>query len=153
MKNLEIFENFMNLGYTEGIRRTRMTDTTLGGLVILRSDYHGSTVHYLQDGSSLFIPWLWIDLFTSLYIHSGEQILFNDEIDAWAEGYKETFIYLFVKLVKNMTEGQVNGEEFLDILSDICIIKTSEFRTMLKEKYNLVIEPFEYRSLHKTFEI
>ena len=52
-----------------------------------------------------------------------------------------------------MTGGRVNGEEFLDILSDICIIKTSEFRTMLKEKYNLVIEPFEYRSLHKTFEI
>lgn len=153
MKNLEIFENFMNLGYTEGVRQTRMTDTTLGGLVILRSDYYGSTVHYLQDGSSLFIPWLWIDLFTSLYIHSGEQILFNDEVDAWAEGYKETFIYLFVKLVKNMTGGRVNGEEFLDILSDICIIKTSEFRTMLKEKYNLVIEPFEYRSLHKTFEI
>lgn len=155
MTGKEIFKNYMDLSYSPGLRLTgKVKDIVLGGLVILRTEWIGSTVHYLQDGSSLFIPWTWMDLFTGLWVHSGDQILYNSRQEAWDSGYEEAFIRLFTELI-DFTQGakQVDGEEFLDILSDICILKTEEFRKMLREKYSIVAEPFEYRSLHKTFEV
>lgn len=151
MKNIEIFENFMNLGYSKSNRLNRLRDSVISELIILRSTFTGDTIHYLQTGCSLFIPGDWMELFKSLYVHSGDQILYKKE--PCDNDYYDNIIYLNIKLINLLTGSKIDGNRFLDTLGDVSNLGTEKFRKMLKNKYDLYIEPFEYRSIAKTLEI
>lgn len=138
---LNIFDSYMYLEYTRGIRPRGLKDYTLGGLTILRTTETSWTIHYLKDGSRLEIPWPWIDLFEGLNIHSGDQILYQKP-----EGRLEEFIFLMTSLL-------TPGSEILGLLEKICTIGTGEFRKYIKEKHGIHLDPFTYKSLTKTLEI
>jgi hypothetical protein len=151
MRNIEIFENFMNLGYSKSNRLNRLRDSVISELIILRSTFTGDTIYYLQTGCSLFIPGDWMELFKSLYVHSGDQILYKKE--PRDSDYYDNIIYLNIKLINILTGSKIDGNKFLDTLGDVSNLGTEKFRKMLKNKYDLYIEPFEYRSIEKTLEI
>lgn len=151
MRNIEIFEDFINLGYNKSTRLNRLRDRVVSELIILRSTFAGDTVYYLQTGCSLFIPGDWMELFKSLYVHSGDRILYKKEPED--NNYYDSIIYLNIKLINILTGSKIDGDKFLDTLGDISNLGTNKFRKMLKNKYDLYIEPFEYRSTTKTLEI
>lgn len=138
---LNIFDSYMYLGYTKGLRPKGLKDFTLGGLTILRITESSWTIHYLKDGSRLEIPWPWIDLFEGLNVHSGDQVLHQKP-----EGKLEEFIFLMTSLIGS-------GYEILEILEKVCQIGTGEFREYVRNKHNIHLDPFTYKSLTKTIEI
>lgn len=152
-----LFRDFLSLGYVEGNNpwKDKVLDIPLGNLIVLRQSRKGLTVHYLYNGSTLFIPFRWHDLFQSFYIYSGDQILFLNEEKAFRPDllpYKERMIWLNVELQSTIAK-RGPGTRFLDILGDICSLRTESFRKMLKLNYNLDIEPFEFTSLRKEIRI
>lgn len=149
---IELFNDFMSLEY---IRRTRpdnyFSDYSLGGNRILRQLTDGDHVYYLSDGGSLFIPWPWIDLFYNLYLHSGDQIL---SIDCSPHNILAYFIQLFVKLQSLIiSHKNIDGDKFLDVLSDISIIGTKRFRDYMNREYSIVLPELSYNSPTKNFNI
>ena len=44
MKNLEMFNNFIGLGYKKGIRRDKLVDMPVRNFVILRTTWPGKTI-------------------------------------------------------------------------------------------------------------
>ena len=150
MKNLEMFNNFIGLGYKKGIRRDKLIDMPVRNFIILRTTWPGKTIYYLDSGNSLFIPWEWIDLFTSFYIHSGSEVLYFDQPEEAYEGYFECFIWLCTDLMKYFGPSKIEGDGFLDTLGNICNLGTEKFRERYK---NLDLEPFVYKSKRKTFTI
>lgn len=153
MKNLELFNDFIELSYTEGIRREDILDVNLNNFNILRRTWFGYTINYLTKGTSLLIPWKWIDIFSGLYVYSGDRILFNGK--ELCGDYYEDFILLSIRLQEFSIETarNIDGNLYLEVLSELCSLGTKKFRNLLKDKYNIDVDPFEYYSCKGDFDI
>ena len=150
-KNIEILDTYLKLGYKECLRQNiGIKDKELLPFIINRSSYTGETIYYLKTGASLFIPWDWIDLFRGLFYYEGDLVLRNTSSD-----YYEKFIRLFTNLQSYPIDQctKIDGENYLEILGDVCNLGTEKFRDFLKLTYDLSYEPLEYRSLSKNFTI
>lgn len=153
MKNLDILGRFLGVGYVEVHRSTRLIDYRLKDLVLLRKTSQGNTVYYLGNGNSVFMPWKWDDLFSSFYIHSGHQVLHNTEPEV--SDYFEKFISTITKLhsVTLSCRTDDGGQDYLDLLGELCNLGTTGMIDYLKESYNISLNPFEYRSIAKNIYI
>lgn len=136
----------MYLRYKEGEHEQGLKDLVLGDYEILRTEYLGSTVCYISSGSSLFIPFLYIDIFSQFQ---------EDRLTDTREDYFEDFLYQASCLGYYYVNrfSKVDGENFLDHLCNMCILGTEEFRKFMKDRYRMDLEPFEYRSLEREFQI
>lgn len=152
IKNVQLLHDYIGLNYRKGDRPSRIHDSVVEGIILARLSLQGCTIHYLYNGSSLLIPWEWIDLFGGLYVHSGDIILGREP-----EGsdYLETMILLLTKL--QIWIGQrlsnVDGDKLLDTLADIGSLGTGKLRKFLSETYSLEFQPFKFTSLEKTLDI
>lgn len=152
-KNIEILDTYLKLGYRECPRRyyTDLLDKELcASLIFIRSTYYGDYIYYLQSGSSLFIPWEWINLFKGLWYYEGELIDRNTE-----NTYFEKFIRYFTTLQSFPIDHctKIDGIKYLEVLGDICNLGTKKFRELLKKEYDLVYDPLEYKSLTNKYTI
>jgi len=137
----EIFKEFLELGYKKSKAPTRPSDVEIGNLVIGRTWKEGYQVYYLHSGTSIIIPWKWIDIFGQLFVHSGHKILErqpnkNDKV--------EKLIYWMTKLQeKLMTRNNI-----LEVIGQICKIGTGCFRKEYPD-----FPPIQYISRIKQIEI
>jgi hypothetical protein len=49
--------------------------------------------------------------------------------------------------------SKIEGEELLNVLGEISVIGTKEFREWCLEEFGLELDPFEYRSLDENLDI
>lgn len=152
----EVFEEFFKLSYTlknNPLRNKIFSDHKIIEYVILRVTPTGDYIHYLYNGSSIFIPWEWIDLFSSFNIHSGFRILecYDEDVD----GSLSRFGYLMVKLISHLDQrlSSIDGENLLNILGELSVIGTKEFREWYSMEFGMNLDSFEYRSLDENLNI
>ena len=137
----DIVKEFLDLGYKEKNSPQSPSDMRIGDLVIGRLNKEGYLIYYLHSGTSILIPWKWIDFFGQLFIHSGHKIL-NKNYNK--EDKFESLVYLMTKLQeKLMTRNNI-----LETIGQICEIGTSEFRKEYPE-----FPPIQYSSRIKQIEI
>ena len=147
MKIENIFIEFMSLYYqNSGIKPSSLKDISIQSGVIARLTKIGCTIYYLTTGNYIRIPWEFIDLFSSLNTYSGNRILSIEP-----KNYVEKFIHLFIKFI-NLLNNQ-EGYTLVPVLSEIVSIKTNTFREWYKNKFNKNLEPIEFFSPDKNFEI
>jgi len=144
MKNCEIFEEFLKLEYKPSQPPTTLRDTVLNDFELLRRTSEGYTVYYLNTGSSLFIPWKWIDLFLGFYYYAGERVSESDD-------KLDQFIFLMTVLqcFHIGSYSRLDGDRYLDILGDICKLGTKKFIS----SFSINLPPIEYRSLKLNLDI
>ena len=149
-KNESSFREFLSLEYSPGIRTSKVRDTLLTDTIVLRSSFHGLSINYMHDGSRLFIPWLWEDMWSSLHVYSGEQILFT--VPRREDPYIEKIVYFMVKF-QDLYVKRGKGTDILEVLSEICVLRTDKIRKMLEQDYGIELDPFEFTSSDKDFKI
>lgn len=137
----EILREFLDLEYKEKNPPQKLSDMEINNLVVGRLNKNGYLIYYLHSGTSILIPWRWIDFFGQLFVHSGHKIL-NKDYDKMDE--VENLIYLMTKLQeKLMTRNNI-----LETVGQICKIGTVEFR-----KEYPIFPPIQYSSRIKQIEI
>ena len=148
----ELFIEFLSLGYyKKGIKQNYLRDINLGNYIIARLSDLGCSVLYLTSGNRFDISWRWLDLFNSFNIFCGERIrVKNITIDKDCDNVDQ-IIYYFTQLVDNLNNK--NGELVLDLLSNIVVTKTSDFRKWYLKKTNEILEPIEFSSLNKKMNL
>lgn len=137
----KIVEEFLKLEYKKKNSSQRPSDIEIENLVIGRLNKHGYLVYYLHSGTSILIPWIWIDFFGQLFVHSGHKILkknYNKK-DKF-----ECFVYWMTKLQENL----MTRNNILETIGQICKIGTTEFRKEYPE-----FLPIQYSSRIKQIEI
>ncbi len=152
----EVFREFYELSYTVSSSKKvspGFSDHIVTDYIILRVTPTGNIIHYLFNGTSIFIPEKWIDLFSSFNTHSGHRILecFDEDVD----GSLSRFGYLMVNLISCLDGrlSKINGEKLLTVLGDISVIGTKRFREWCLLEFGLSLDPIEYRSLDENLEI
>ena len=154
MKKIEkLFRSYMKVGYDDRTKwRRREEDTMITDHVFVRFSCNGITVNYMYNGTYLFIPSHWFELFGGFYVHSGSQVFYE-----WVDGeddYMENIIYSLTKVQEyTMSSLPKISSNFLELLGDICNYGTGGLRKMLKDEYDITISPFEYHSPMKTIRI
>ena len=148
----DLFREFSEIGYKgpgdypKGIR-----DIKVSPLVIVRIGNGLAKVLYLYNGSSLSIPWYWIDLFTCLNVWGGHRIS-----QVSPENVIDRFILDFSTL-SNSIDCSVPDSDFLERLCGICTIGTKTFRDWCKEEgleeIQKNLRPFEFTAIDKNLEI
>jgi len=137
----DIVEEFLNLGYKERNPSQTPSDIKIKNLVIGRLNKEGYLIYYLHSGTSILIPWKWIDFFGQLFVHSGHKIL-NRNYNK--KDKVESLVYLMTKLQEKL----MIRNNILEIIGQICETGTSEFRKEYPE-----FPPIQYSSRIKQIEI
>lgn len=137
----DIVKEFFDLEYKEKSPSKRVSDMEIGNLVVGRLDKNGYLIYYLHSGSSILIPWKWIDFFGQLFVHSGHKILNRDYNK---EDKFESLVYWMTKLQEKL----MIRNNILEVIGQICEIGTNEFR---KEYSDFL--PIQYSSRIKQIEI
>ena len=118
----DLFCEYVNLSYCPGTRFNRLKDIKISEYIIARLFSNGCRIIYLFNGSSIFIPWKWLDLFSSLNTHSGDKISYIERTVNLEDLNKiERIILLFSKLsyLLDRSLSKIDGEDFLEVLSEI----------------------------------
>ena len=147
MSTKEIFSEFLALSYYPGRKPTMIKDIGLKEYMIVRQTPVGWYVMSLYNGTTIFIPWDWIDLFGSLDIWGGHRVLTTFPTNP-IENTILDFLTLIITLRKH-------GEEpkFMETLGRIAGKGTEEFRKWFKEETGKTLYPIEYTSLNKYKQI
>lgn len=158
----EIFKEFYELSYTRDSQspcssplRDSVVSSTNYILLRQRSD-QGASIHWLLEGSSVIIPSLWINIFSSLNIHSGDKILrhkfiTSEEKYSGIGGLGYQMLSLMICLDRSLSS--VEGSLLLEIIQTIYAIGTKEFREWTREEYKLDLPSIEYRTLEEIIDI
>lgn len=152
----DLFCEYVNLSYCPGTRFNRLKDIKISEYIIARLFSNGCRIIYLFNGSSIFIPWKWLDLFSSLNTHSGDKISYIERTVNLEDLNKiERIILLFSKLsyLLDRSLSKIDGEDFLEVLSEIGTTGTCVFRDWCNNEFKIELDPLEYISLDKNFEI
>ncbi len=151
-----IFSEFYRLYYSD-IKDKKIilnfNDSLVSDYILYRVTEFGHYIIYLYNGTSIYIPPKWIYLFSALNCHSGDEILYhsvNYEDDKF-----NNFGYLMTKFVCYLEPNlsSINGDELLDVLGNISVIGTKDFRDWVFNDFSLDLDPLEYRSLNKNIDI
>lgn len=144
----ESFEDFINLTSYEYKTNNspKIRDIDVEEYIIVRISNEDCKVLYLYSGASLMIPGIWLDMFSSFNIYTGDKILSLDINDL---DNIDRLGCLFTRLTYYLAKGisSINGEEFLSLLGDIYEIRTKEFREWCKFKFKIDLDPLEYLTL------
>ena len=142
MKTKDVFREFMILEYYPGQKPKGIKDTFLKMYTINRISREGWNIISFYNGTTIYIPWTWIDIFKSLNIWGGYKVLSSESVDKI-----DITILNFLKLV-GAQETEKSGI-FLEVLSDICKTGTTIFREWIKKEFKMIINPLEFTSLDK----
>ena len=152
----DIFYEYINLSYCPGTRFNKLKDLKISEYIIARLFSNGCRIIYLFNGSSIFIPWRWLDLFSSFNTHSGDKISYIENLVNLEDlSNIEQVILLFSKLSYFLDRNlsRINGEDFLEVLGEIGTTGTRVFRDWCNNEFKIELDPLEYISLDKNFEI
>lgn len=142
MEQQQSLKEYLYLEFTDKPRtKLQRYDKILKPLILLRESCLGDTIHYLYNGSSLFIPWKWINIFSGFSVYSGDKVIYGEE------GFIKNNVLFQTYLCRG------DGEKALTVLSEICDTGTSEFREWIKTDIGIELDPFIFRSIDKELEI
>ena len=141
MRPIDVFTEFVTLGYYPGKRPTETRDMRLKDYMIVRVDKNGWNVLSFLNGMSIYIPWLWTDLFRSLNTWGGHNVLRCSEI---LDNIDFT-IYDFLRLTIYL--DTIDRTNFLDALGRLCKKGTKDFRDWFKFEFDTQLRPLEFNSL------
>lgn len=119
MENIEILNEFVELAYHKGQNKTKtLHDLPLGDLTILRVDSRGQEMIRLLNGSRVFIPWIWTDLFVQFREFSLRPVV------SCPEDKINHLVWLLSKLFSFRVGHHLdnNNGEYVSFLADICEI-------------------------------
>ncbi len=143
-----IFTEFMSLYYkNSGVKPSSLKDIQIGSGIIARCSEIGCTIYYLTTGNYIRVPWEFMDLFFSLNMYSGNRIL-----SLVPENDIESLIQLGVKFTGSLNNNAQNST-IISILTNIIDMRTKDFREWFFKKFNKHLEPIEFFSPDKNFEI
>jgi len=143
----ELFKEFMYLSYNETslpVPRDIFLDTG----IIARFENISCNIYYLSTGTQINIPWIYIDLFSSLDTYCGARLgrlAITDDI--------EKTISLFFMLSHELSLK--NGSNILKILSVILENKEAiyKFRSWYSEEFDKTLGEISVYSPNKTIKI
>lgn len=147
----KIFSEFINLSYTPS--KTRFfRDFKISECIICREDENGYTIIYLYNGTRFNIPWEISDIFSSFNVYLGSRIEYlsknsKDNIDNTIRLLTQLFIYLGNRL------HNVQGQEVLDILGELSLLSTEDFRDWYNKEFKIELKPLRFLSLLNDIEI
>jgi hypothetical protein len=143
MNLIQLLQEFIQLGYQETKNGPEKDiDRQIGELTVGRMNSSGYLVYYLYSGTSLLIPWKWIDLFQKFSENHGNRVLHEKQKNIQDDPSK--IIYLMTRFCQNFIEKA----DALNTLGDICEIGTKELRKIFPE-----LPPFEYSDVNRQIEI
>ena len=160
----EIFKEFYELFFSRDPHLSRES-FQLRDFVISPTNYillrqrqdQGASIHWLLEGSSIIIPQPWINIFSSLNIHSGDRVLRHRFMTSEEKfsgigglGYQ---MLSFIICSDRSSLSSSPGSLLLEIIQTIYAIGTKEFREWVKESFDLDLSPFEYRTLEEIIDI
>lgn len=144
-----IFLNFVGMEWLNKNNPVNISekDIVLGEYIIARLNNSGCQIHYLTNGNKIIIPKPWLDIFSALNTHSGAQIIHagnkGDSVDK--------VIYLMLKFIVLLDSKR--GEDALDILGNVGIIKTQEFRDWIEKNCDIKLKPIQFISVDNIIDI
>lgn len=157
----EIFNEFYKLSYSASLENNKslppFSDHIVTDYVILRIMSTGYTIYYLYNGSFIFIPEKWIDIFSSLDTHSGDRVV--DSYLNCREIIENDSLIRFGVLMINLVHyingrlSKIDGDKLLETLGELSVIGTKKFRDWCSSEFGLNLDPIEYRSLDGILEI
>jgi hypothetical protein len=146
MTQQELLYDYLMLdNYKKTIPPVQLVDIRINDLTILRKTSDGYRIYYFQNGYCIYIPWNWINLFSSFNTHSGYQ---SNYISIQPDSNNlDKLIYYFTLFI-----NFINREKFKDALKTLSIIfeiGTSELRDWLKEKnIDITLEKIVFSSVN-----
>lgn len=147
----KVFQEFIKLSYSSTSYKS-FRDIKIDNYIICRQDSTGYSIIYLYNGAQFKFPWLWGDIFYSFNTYLGDRVnyLRREESDPIEKTIK-LVTTLFIKLT-NKLHG-TRGQEILDILGELSLMSTKEFRTWCETELSLTLDPLVFISLKKEIEI
>lgn len=149
---LDIFQEFMKLSYVPS-KHFPIKDIRVDNYIICRCDISNYIIQYLYNGSSFVIPRKWGDIFSSFNVYLGDRVnyLRETEKDNKIEQVIKGMTNLFIRLDRSFKD--IPGQEVLDILGDLSLINTDDFRVWCKDELNIELDPLEYISISNNIKI
>lgn len=144
-------DEFLELEYDNGKVRELSKDINVKDYIVLRLDSGGGcTIHYLDQGVYLHIPFPWDSLSEEFYKYCGKKVL--EYIRHPESNYLTEFTFYLAKLGLYISESfsRIDCNDFLDTISKLCSLGTKEF---IKQKPDLKLKPFELYTINDIIEI
>lgn len=137
-----LFLEYHTLSYYPGQKPKQTKDINIKPYMILRTSPTGWNILNLWNGTSIFIPWSLIDLFTGLHVWGGGRILRKE-----ADDKIEKFILQFLTLIG--TAEKRDMKNFFIALGEILNMGTKNFREWYLEETGEKLSPIEINSLDR----
>lgn len=146
-----IFKEFIELSYKPSNYRS-FSDIKIDNYIICRKDHKGYSIIYLYSGSQFIFPWEWCDIFSSFNTYLGDRVEYlkvmeDDSTSKIINLVTSIFISLENKL------HNIKGQDILELLGEISLIKTDDFRDWCNLELKLKLDPLNFRSLKGEIEI
>jgi hypothetical protein len=97
---------------------------------------------------------LWGDIFSSFNVYLGDRVDYLTESDknlSKVEQVIKKMTNLFIRLDRSFKD--VPGQEVLDILGDLSLISTDDFRVWCKDELNVELRPLKFTSINNNVMI
>ena len=159
----EIFKDFIVLSYSnsgnssENFPNISLNDIKISDYIIYRETNLGGYFLYLYNGTSIYIPIKFLELFSRFVNYTKFESLRNfyrnelDELDS-----VDLLIYLMSDLIYNLNSLSVSGAHkdiVLDILEKISLKTTKDFRNWIYSSFKIYLMPIELKSLTLNLDI
>lgn len=155
----DIFREFYMLSYYRdeaGFPELQFKDSTISPsrYIIFRQSEEGYYIHYLTCGNTLYIPFPWVKLISSLSVYAYDRITHNPvtpkDNTEWMCHY---LLFLFNRLNTLDVIGDRTETEITQTLERMVAIGTKNFRDWVLKDFNLSLPPLEFRFLEDTIKI
>lgn len=154
-----IFKEFYELSYKDSPVTTTvlLKDSCISSIdnIILRRQSSGNLICSLLNGTSIFIPIVWVNMFSSLNVYCGDRIFWGETktLDTGDKVDKLCFLMTYLLYLLDSLGTRDFEKDILDTIERIGAVGTEDFRHWLKDKYDLDFPCLEYRSLDGIIEI
>ena len=137
-----LFNEFISLSDKtwDGNINVKNEDIPIADFTIVRYSEDGITIHFLYNGTNLFISKDWRNIFSSFNVYLGSRIDYlNTNLESLDTVDKTIFVLtkIFILLDKKLNNSQ--GSELLNLLGDLCDLGTGIFISWVEKEHNLVL--------------
>ena len=148
----EIFKEFLELSYSPS-KTILEKDVQVDNYIICRYCNSGYKIIYLYNGSCFYIPNDWRDIFSSFNVYVGNRLDYLTPSEKNNEA--ESIIYLMTELSMYLDRSMsgISGQKVLDILGELSLIGTWNFREWCKKETNIELGPLVFESLGNNLKI
>ena len=143
---LNVFKEFLQLSYIPS-KKFIEKDILIDNYIICRYTNSGYNFIYLYNGSCFKISRDWRDIFSSFNVYVGDRL---DYLTPSEKNNKvESIIYLMTELSMYLDRSMngIPGQKVLDILGELSLISTDNFRDWCKKETNIDLGPLVFESL------